>query len=439
MSHRHEDLHFMPSVEAVNRGGLGWMAHGLLFSIIAFVIIALLWADWATLDEVTHGDGKVIPSSQLQVVQNLEGGIVSEILVREGDQIDNDQVLLRIDDTRFSSSFRESRLRYLATLASVARLTAEADARDLDMPEEVKNERPELGRSERALYRSRQAELNSTIAILQKQVEQRQQELTELKARRGQLRTSHDLARKELEITEPLVKQGIMSEVELLRLQRTVNELKGDLEANKLASPRAQSAINEARQKIEEQRLRFRSEARDELNQQQDELSRLSESIRAQEDRVTRTTVRSPVKGIVQRMMVNTIGGVVQPGMDLVEIVPLEDSLLIEARIRPSDIAFVRPGQEATIKLSAYDYSIYGGLPAKLEHISADTIRDERGESFYQIRLRTQQNYIGNDAEPLPIIPGMTATVDILTGKKSVLDYLLKPIRKAQERALRER
>jgi adhesin transport system membrane fusion protein len=229
-----------------------------------------------------------------------------------------------------------------------------------------------------------------------------------------------------------------MSEVDLLRLQREAATLKGELETTRLRIPRAESAVAEAEQKIEELTVSFRTQALAELNEIQAELSRLGESERALADRVTRTAVRSPVKGTIKRLNVATIGGVVQPGVDLVEIVPLEDTLLIEARIRPADIAFLHPGQAAMIKFTAYDFAIFGGLKAHLEHISADTMLDSHGEAFFLIRLRTERNYLGKKSEPLPIIPGMTVNIDILTGKKSVLDYLLKPLKRAQEKALRE-
>jgi adhesin transport system membrane fusion protein len=230
-----------------------------------------------------------------------------------------------------------------------------------------------------------------------------------------------------------------MSEVELLRLRRTANDLYGEMEANRLAVPRIQSSLNEVRKKIAEKETQFKTEAAVQLSEVSAEFSRTKEAIFSQKDRVTRTQVRSPVKGTIKQLKINTVGGIIQPGMDLVEIVPVEDNLLIEAKIRPADIAFLRPGQEAMIKLTAYDFSIYGGLPAKLERISADTIEDDKDESFYLIYLRTDKNYIESNKGNLDIIPGMTTSVDILTGKKSVLDYLLKPILKARNEALRER
>jgi adhesin transport system membrane fusion protein len=293
--------------------------------------------------------------------------------------------------------------------------------------------------NEKALFDSRKQELNSAISVLKQQEQQRRQELVEKQARQKQLERSYNLSNEELQMSEPLVAQGVMSPVEILRLKRSVNDLKGDMDANRLAIPRIRATLAEVRQKIDEQQVRFKTEATTKLSEVRAELERTKESLFSSEDRVTRTQVRSPVKGTIKQLKINTVGGVIQPGMDLIEIVPIEDNLLIEAHIRPADIAFLRPGQEAMIKLTAYDFSIYGGLTAKLERISADTITNDNDESFYLIYLRTEQNYLHNNKGSLSIIPGMTASVDILTGKKSVLDYLLKPIIKAQNEALRER
>jgi membrane fusion protein, adhesin transport system len=263
--------------------------------------------------------------------------------------------------------------------------------------------------------------------------------LVERRAEQKHLVRGYELSNEELSMSEPLVAEGVMSEVEILRIRRTVNDLQGDMDANRLAIPRIQSTLNEVRHKINEQNIRFKTEAASQWSEVRAELARTKEMIFSLEDRVTRTQVRSPVKGTIKVLNINTVGGIIQPGMDLIEIVPVEDNLLVEAQIRPADIAFLRPGQAAMVKLTAYDFSIYGGLPAKLERISADTITDEKDESYYLIYLRTEKNFIDSSKGNLDIIPGMTATVDILTGKKSVLDYLLKPILKAKNEALRER
>ncbi|HAU06566.1 MAG TPA: HlyD family type I secretion periplasmic adaptor subunit [Gammaproteobacteria bacterium] len=414
-------------------------SHILLVTLALFFIIAIWWADTTSLDEVTKGEGKVIPSSKVQVIQNLEGGILAEVLISEGELVDKDQILLKIDDTRFSSSFREVELKYYELLAKSSRLSAESSGNDLTFSDELINIQPSIVKNETALYESRQLELDSTISILQQQIAQREQELVEKKSKLKQLQTSLRLGNEELAMSEPLVKVGVMSEVELLRLKRTVNDLRGEMNATRLSIPRIKSAIDEVSKKIEEKVTIFKAGSAQQLADINGELARIKENIFSLEDKVTRTNVRSPVKGTIKQLKINTVGGIIQPGMDLVEIVPAEDKLLIEAKIRPADIAFLRPDQDAMIKLTAYDFSIYGGLRAKLERVSADTITDENGDSFYLIYLRTEKNYIEKQKSRLDIIPGMVATVDILTGKKTILDYLLKPILKAKQEALRER
>ena len=436
---RRSDEQFISDVNAAVLMGASRSSHLILAATALFLVVALVWAANATLDEVTRGEGKVIPSSKVQVVQNLEGGILDRILISEGDLVERDQPLLQLDDTRFSSTFRETRLKYLALLAKSARLEAEANNRSMQIPDVVWQEREDLANNEVALFESRAVELESSLNILREQQSQTGHELAELRSKKNKIARSYELVRQELVMSEPLADEGAISEVEILRLKRSVNDLKGDLEASRLAIPRLQSALEEMKDKISDLEISFRTEARSELNEVQAELSGVEETLRSQKDRVSRTLVRSPVKGEVKQIKVTTVGGVIQPGMDLVEIVPLEGTLLVEAHVRPADIAFLRPTQEAQVKLTAYDYAIYGGLPAKLEHISADTITNEDGESFYLIRVRTERSHLGTEDNPLKIIPGMTAVVDILTGEKTVLDYLMKPVLRARESALRER
>jgi membrane fusion protein, adhesin transport system len=414
-------------------------AHLLLLVIAAFFVVAFAWASHASLDEVTRAEGRVIPSSHIQVVQNLEGGIVADILVREGEIVERGQVLLRINDVRAASELRETRKRYLALRGAQARLQAEVEGSTIELPAQVLEQAPEVAGSERALFQARRQALETELQILKSQAAQREQELAELENSITQLERSAQLASEELAITQPLAATRVISKVDLLRLQREVNDLEGELAAARLAIPRVKMALREAGRRVEERTLSFRAEAQRELNAVQSEAAALEETLAAEADRLERTEVRSPVRGTINHLLVNTTGGVVQPGEDLVEIVPLEDTLLVEARVRPADIAFLSPGLPALVKVTAYDYAIYGGLEAELEGISADTITDERGERFYRIRVRTADNVLEEAGEPLPIIPGMTVQVDILTGEKTVLDYLLKPILRARDGALRER
>ncbi|HCJ1062737.1 TPA: HlyD family type I secretion periplasmic adaptor subunit [Legionella pneumophila] len=367
--------------------------HIILWTSLLFFIVAIIWANYAILDEVTTGQGKVIPSSEVQVIQNLEGGIIQNIFVKEGQIVKKDQILMQIDNTRFMASYAEAEKKIDALEIEIIRLNAEISDTKPVFPDKFIKTYPHLVQDQLSLYESRMRELN-------------------------QLKKSLELAQKELDLTRPLLKGGSVSEVEVIRLERSVSEIKGNIE-------------------------KFKSEELDKLNKARTELFALVEANKADKDRLTRTTVRSPVYGIVKQIKTTTIGGVVQPGSDLLEIVPLDDTLLIEAKIRPSDIGFIHPGQKAMVKITAYDFSIYGGLEGVVEHISADTIIDEKTdkkkESYYIVKVRTEKNYLGTEKKPLPIIPGMQATVDILTGQKSVLQYLLKPILKAKQSALRER
>lgn len=411
----------------------------ILWLTLVLFICALAWAYTAEVEEVTRANGKVVPSRQLQVVQNLEGGILSEILVNVGDVVEKDQLLLRIDEKRFSGAYQESRFNYFALKASVARLQSETNNTPFVIPEEVVKASPDVGRREKELYESRKNQLDQTLGVLQEQSIQREQEIIELEGKIADLSRSHRLLRSELELTRPLVKSGAFSEVEFLRLQRQDSELQGQITASQLALPRAKSKLQEAKKAIVEEKLKFSNAAKKELNDTFAKLEGLSANTVALADRLQRTAVLSPVRGIVNQIFINTVGGVIQPGMKLIEIVPLEDTLLVEAKIKPSDIAFLSPNLKATVKFTAYDFTIYGGLEAKVEHISADSIVDEKGNSFYLVNVRTTKNFLGTEKNPLPIIPGMVTSVDILTGKKRVLTYLMKPILRAQSQALRER
>nr|WP_225930120.1 MULTISPECIES: HlyD family type I secretion periplasmic adaptor subunit [Pseudomonas] len=411
-----------------------------IWAIIGFFVFLLLWANFAVIDEVTKGDGKAIPSSKIQKIQNLEGGIVSELYVKEGQIVEAGAPLVRLDDTRFASNVGETEADRLSMLLRVERLSAEVDDRPLNFPEDVLKAVPGQAKSEESLYISRRQQLHDEVGGLQEQLIQRQQELREFTSKQAQYRQQLGLQRQEINMSEPLVAQGAVSPVEVLRLKRAEVETRGQLDATTLAIPRAESAIKEVQRKIDETRGKFRSEALTQLNEARTDLNKAQATGKALEDRVSRTLVTSPVRGIVNKMLVNTIGGVIQPGSDLLEIVPLDDTLLVEAKIRPQDIAFLHPGQEATVKFTAYDYTIYGGLKAKLEQIGADTITDEdKKTTYYVIKLRTERSHLGTDEKPLLIIPGMVASVDIITGKKTVLSYLLKPIIRARAEALHER
>jgi len=437
---RREDIEFMGETAAAALQGPPTYSHVLLWGSLVFVAMFIVWAAFANVGETTVGEGKVIPSSQVQVVQNLEGGIVSDIKVRVGDVVRKNQVIMTIDDTRYASSFQENKIKNDALTAKIARLTAEVSGKNFELPQRFVRDNPDLAERELTLHRSRQAELNANTSTFRQQIDQRLQELKEKRGRLTQIQTSLEILNKELTMSRPLVKAGAMSEVEILRLERQQNDLQGELDSTRISIPRLDAAVVEARSKLDSYVAKFRNDALGELNQVRAEQDGTAATGVALKDRVERAVVRSPVTGTVKTVKVTTVGGVVQPGSDLLEIVPLEDNLLVEARVKPRDIAFLRPGQETLVKLTAYDFSIYGGFPAKLENISADSITDEKkGESYYLVRVRTTSAVPAGRDQPLAIIPGMTATVHIHTGEKTFLHYLLKPILKTRELAFRER
>ncbi|AXS79268.1 HlyD family type I secretion periplasmic adaptor subunit [Dechloromonas sp. HYN0024] len=412
-------------------------ARVLLRSIGIVFAVFILWAAVAKLDEVTRGEGRVIPSKQVQVLQSIDGGLVSEILVKEGDIVQPNQLLVKIDETRFVSSVKENQAQYLGLVAKAARLRAISEGKLFVPPAEVVKADAAIVDQERQFYEARNSELTAAVSIARQQLAQRQQELNEAQAKRAQASQGYDLTSRELSVTRPLINSGAVSEVELLRLERDVSRYRGERDMASAQISRVQAAINEAQRKIEEVELTFRNDASKELSETMAKLNSLAEGSVALSDRVKQSSIRSPVKGTVKRLLVNTVGGVIQPGKDMIEIVPLEDALLLEARVQPRDIAFLHPGQPAIVKFTAYDFSIYGGLEGTLEHIGADTVMDEKGNAFYTVRVRTNKPGFG-DAN-LPIIPGMVAEVDILTGKKSVLAYLIKPVLRAKSVAMTER
>jgi adhesin transport system membrane fusion protein len=409
----------------------------LLRSIGIVFAVFVLWAAVAKLDEVTRGEGRVIPSRQVQILQSIDGGLVSEILVKEGEIVQPNQLLIKIDETRFVSSVKENQAQYLGLVAKAARLRAISEGKPFVPPAEVVKADPTIVDQERQFYEARNSELTAAVSIARQQLAQRHQELNEAQAKRAQASQGYDLTSRELSVTRPLIGSGAVSEVELLRLERDVSRYRGERDMASAQISRVQAAINEAQRKIEEVELNFRNDASKELSETMAKLNSLAEGSVALSDRVKQSSIRSPVKGTVKRLLVNTVGGVIQPGKDMIEIVPLEDALLLEARVQPRDIAFLHPGQPAIVKFTAYDFSIYGGLEGTLEHIGADTVTDEKGNAFYTVRVRTIKAGFG-DAN-LPIIPGMVAEVDILTGKKSVLAYLMKPVLRAKSVAMTER
>ena len=458
-----EDLPYAAEVEAAlarrPERGARWLSVGVCLFVAAF----LGWASVSSLDEVTRAEGQVIASSRTQVIQNLEGGILQSVDVHEGQIVEKGAVLAHLDNEMAESSLRDILYKAMEHLTAIRRLratvqaapAAPAEQAALEWPADLRGwlergtgatlsaEQLEQGRQLTAVqaetFGVQMRQRASELDVLRSQSEQREHEVQEQQARREQLRQSLALIRQQISIAEPLLARKSYSRVQYLELRERLVNTQGELDTLALSIPRAEAAAREARHRMALRRAELDAVLMEELNRRSLELASLRESLSASSDRVTRTELRAPVRGTVKKIYITTVGGVVKPGENIMEIVPLDDTLLVEARVRPQDVAFLRPGQKAMVKVSAYDFSIYGGLPGVLEQISADTIEDKRGEFFYLVKVRTPETAIRHKGEVLPIMPGMVSTVDILTGKKTVLDYLLKPILKAKENALREK
>ena len=404
---------------------------------VAFVLLALLlWAGFTKIDEVTRGEGRVIPSKQVQIVQSLDGGIVTKILVREGQTVAVGDPLIRIDETRAISSLRENQSQFVSLVAKQARLEALAEGKTFNPPAQVQKDYPEVYAQEYGLYLSSKEALASQVGIARDQLTQRQRELSEVRAKLEQAERGLELSSQELAVTKPLQSSGAVSDVDLLRLERDVARLRGDRDQARAQIGRVEASIEEATRKISETEQTSRSKVRAELSETTAKLNSITEASVALNDKVVQSTLKSPVNGTISRLFFNTVGGVIQPGKEVLEVVPTDDALVLETKIQPKDIAFITLNQPATVKLTAYDYTIYGTLEAKVVGVSADSIVDDKGNAFYIVRVRTLKSSLGKG---LPIIPGMVAQVDIMTGKKSVLSYLLKPVLKAKSYAFTER
>ena len=436
---RQKEIDFMSERDAAIYHTGHNFAYVLSLAIFLLLITFIVWANNAILDEVTRGSGQVIPSQRIQDIQNLEGGILEKILVEENQIVQQGDILIRINNTLAASQYRDAKNQAIEHEAAIIRLTAAAENSTMKFPKKFQAY-PQLIKDQTNIHNSRTQELDSELRAMKAQLGQRQQEIAEMKGRQKQINQNLVIVKKQLNIAKPLFLKQLYPEVDYLKLEREIVTLQGDLESLQLGMPRVAQAAEESRQRIKQRQAEARSQSLDELSQRRIEFKSLQETIAAGKDRVTRTDVRSPVRGTIKQIKINTIGGVIKPGESILEVVPLDDTLLIEARIRPADIAFLHPGQQAMVKITAYDFSIYGGIEGVVEQISADTIQgDNEKESFYKVKLRTKTNSLNYRGAELPIIPGMTASVDILTGQKSALDYLLKPILKAKQNALRER
>ncbi len=433
------DTDFMPDILAADLKKESQIAPLLLLTIGLTFVILIIWAAFSEIDEITRGEGTIIPSTKLQVVNHLEGGIIQSIHINEGDIVEKKQLLLNIDNTIAQARFSEGQTLYYRFIASVARLRAQISGQPFIVPQEVQEKAPLEAEDAVRLYNAHLEDLKSDQLIADQEIEQKQQELNELTSRTEELTMQRSLISEKVEKIAPLVKQKLEPEITLIDLKIRESELRSEIASLKSNIARAKAAVLQAEQRARQVPIKFKAENWNELKDVNNKLASAKGSFTSEGDRFSRTEVRSPVRGIVKQLLVTTVGGVVKPGEDLVEIVPLEDMLLIEAKINPKDIAFLRPGLQASVKITAYDYAVYGDLKGELIRVSADSITDDQGNVFYKAYLKTEGTILSKTKKVLPIMPGMISSVDILTGKKSVLNYLLKPILKAKQRALTER
>ena len=443
-----QDLEFVHNLYGHSYAKSSSKANLTFYFIILFVICVVGWASVSQIDELARGDGKVIPSSKIQKVQNLDGGIIEDILVKEGEYVKKGATLMKIDSTRYQASLEGNKQEYVSLLAVYVRLKAEEQIKltkrlpKLKFPKDVLDDGFGYQDLETKLFQNRVKELKISLRVLKNQYDQKRQELTEIKAMKKQLSRSLKLIKEQRKTIKKLAKAGVKSRFDVLTVEKEYNKAFGDLDAANLSIPRSKLAIKEAQNKITEKIQSFKTEASKQLQITAASIKQFESKLVADEDILAKTDILSPVDGFIKQINKNTIGGVVSSGMDLVEIVPVSNTLLVEAKINPKDIAFINPNLKAIIKITAYDFAIYGGLEGKITEISADSIIDQEskeGKSYYRIIVKTDKNYLERNGLKLPIIPGMIASVDIVTGKKTILDFLLKPILKTKQNAFHER
>ena len=413
----------------------------LLWTIVALTAALLIWSALADVDEVASAQGRVIPQRQLQVISNLEGGVVRSILVRPGASVVAGQPLVTLDNSQFTAEFGKTRDSWSALAARAARLEAEVAGHAPAFPPALSASAPEIVATERTLFTARRTDLAAASSVEQAKLEQARRALGQAEVEAGMRAEGADLADREVAMIKPLVDKGIEPIIELVRAQSARSQARGAADTSRIAIGRARSAVAEAQSGLASLRDRYRAQATEQLSQTRADLAGQTAALPAVRDRLGRTVVRAPIAGTVNRVLVATVGGSVRPGEPLVEIVPEGDALVVEAQVKPADIAFIHVGQRATVKLTAYDYSVYGSLPGIVDHISADAIANERtGETHYAIRIRTDKaSLLAQDGSPLPIGVGMMAEVDVIGHKRSVLSYVLTPMSKLRDNAFREK
>ncbi|MGH6719921.1 MAG: HlyD family type I secretion periplasmic adaptor subunit [Alphaproteobacteria bacterium] len=408
-------------------------------AVVLIVLALVAWSAVAEFEEVSIANGEVVPRGQVKVVQHLDGGIVEAIFVEEGARVNAGDPLLQLDIVASDDHELELRVTLDGLVLRRARLDAEANLTGLEFPQDVAERRPDAARSETQAFDTRRLELESMLRVLDEQMRQRTLDIQQLKTERANKASDLALARQELAISEALLVDGLTSRVDHLAVQRDVEQLEGDMDTITAAIARADAALAEAEEKRREAELNFRGTALDELGKIDLALDQTREELTKATAMARRTAIMSPIDGVVQSLNVHTIGAVVLPGEPIMNIVPSGENLVIEARLRPSDIGFVKVGQDATVKISTYDFVRYGGLSATVILVSADSHRDEEGQTYFRVVAETERDYLGAAPGDLPITAGMEATVDIHTGTKPVLFYLLKPVLKLRDEAFRER
>ncbi len=433
-----KETEFMDQLEAAARMKPNKASNVMLWSITAMIVLFILWANFARIEELTRGQGQVVPTKEIQTVQSLEGGLLRELLVGQGDRVTKGQVLMRLSDVMFSSEERGAEAKADSLKLKIARLEAEAAGKDFVPSDELLKKVPDIAQNEQALYRSRQQELKNAISILEDKLRTVKADIDEAQAQINRLSSSRGSLQQELNITRDMVVKKAVSKLEQLRLEREVNDIGGQINAQqeRIAGLRADLSATEKQKN--DQSDRFRSQALTELSDVKTQNAQLGESLKSIGDRVSRTELRAPVDGVVNNIAVRTIGGVIEPAQKLIEIVPVDSELKIIAKVSPNNIAFLRVGQKVKVKITAYDAQRYGSLEGELVRIGASSVTDREGNVFFEIEVRTDKNHLGTAEAPLPVTPGMVADTEVVTGKRTIMEYVLKPFLKARDRALRE-
>ena len=418
-------------------------ASASIFIIGALFVVFVAWASFAEVDEIARGDGKVIPASKTQIIQASEAGVVQEIAVTIGQVVKKNDLIIRLDNTLNTSSLGEQQAKARALEVRIARLKYEQAGNlsgPFPCPQDIQSVAPQICDNEQKLLIARRGNFDNKLSVLKSRLDQRERELAEAQANSDRLTKNLVVSDQEAKLVDAMVKKGLMARTEQLRVEREQTELNGQLNLAGETIKKIKSSITEAQLQVEELGLQLQQEALDDLTQALAELSVVDETIRGATDKVARTDIRSPVDGIVNTLELNTVGAFVQPGAVVAGIVPTSETLLVEARVSPRDVAFIRPDQVALIKVTAYDFSIFGGIEGKVSNITADSLVDQKtGEPYYQVRVATDKSTLQRDGKAYSIIPGMICSVDIKTGRKTILTYLMKPINKAREEAMSER